>query len=80
MNRVQLREFLDSENVRRDAYSLDESWCSECYRLEQVGSAWAVYYAERGLRSGERRFESEDDACDYLLNRLLSDPSTRIQP
>ncbi len=79
MNRTRLRELLDSEGVRHDSYCLDDSWCDECYRLGQVGSDWIVYYAERGLRSGQRQFDSEDDACDYLLNRLLSDPSTRIK-
>lgn len=77
MNRTQLLQFLDSQNISREAYRLDGSWCNECYRLEDLGHGWAVYYAERGLRSGERHFETEDEACDFLLNRLLSDPSTR---
>jgi hypothetical protein len=77
MNRGQLREFLESENIRPDAYSLDDTWCSECYRIEPRGEEWAVYYAERGLRSGERIFESEEAACEFLASRLLSDPDAR---
>ena len=45
--------------------------------LDQVGSRWSVYYSERGQRSGERIFDSEDEACRYLLNLLCNDPSTR---
>lgn len=76
MNRRSLRELLGAEHVREDAYSLDgdrdESMC-----LEPVTGGWAVYYSERGLRSGERRFETEDEACQFLAARLLADPSNR---
>jgi hypothetical protein len=78
MNRHSLQELLDAEHVRRDGYSLngdrDESMC-----MEPVAGCWAVYYSERGLRSGERRFEIEDDACRFLAARLLADPSNRVK-
>jgi hypothetical protein len=35
------------------------------------------YYSERGLRTGIRRFETESEACEYLLETLLADPTTR---
>ena len=77
MNLKSLQELLASEHVRQDAYSLDgdrdESMC-----LEPVPGGWAVYYSERGLRSGERRFAAEDDACQFLASRLLADPSNRV--
>jgi len=78
MNRRSLRVLLEAEHVREDAYSLegdhDESMC-----LEPVAGGWAVYYSERGLRSGERRFETEDEACQFLAARLLADPSNRVK-
>jgi hypothetical protein len=49
----------------------------EALVMEGQGTAWVVYYAERGLRSGERSFESEDEACRFMLDRLLRDPTTR---
>jgi hypothetical protein len=77
MNRRSLRELLEAEGVRDDAYSLDgdrdESMC-----LEPITGGWAVYYSERGLRSGERRFATEDEACQFLAARLLADPSNRV--
>lgn len=77
MNRSSLRELLASEHVRNDAYSLDgdrdESMC-----LEPLAGGWAVYYSERGLRSVERWFETEDEACQFLASRLLADPSNRV--
>jgi hypothetical protein len=38
-----------------------------------------VYYAERGLQSGERRFTTEEDACRFLLALVLEDPGTRLE-
>lgn len=35
---------------------------------------WSVFYSERGERRGERRFAREDEACEALLARLLTDP------
>ena len=29
---------------------------------------WSVYYSERGVRTGEVHFDTEQEACDYLLN------------
>lgn len=39
--------------------------------------AWIVCCSERGLRSGERGFTTEAEACECMLDRLLRDPSTR---
>lgn len=77
MNRSSLQGLLAAEHVRDDAYSLDgdrnESMC-----LEPVSGGWAVYYSERALRSGERWFETEEGACQFLAARLLADPGNRV--
>lgn len=77
MNRQALQRLLDAERVRADAYSLggspDERLC-----LESVAGGWAVYYSERGERAGERRFDTEDEACDFMASRLLADARNRI--
>jgi len=80
MNRAALQARLDVEEVRSDAYDLDGGTGEECLRLEVSGDGWVVYYAERGLRSNERWFTSEDEACAYVLGRLLRDPTTRRRP
>ena len=79
MNSVSLRALLDAERVAEDQYSLDGRRCDECLCLEELAGAWRVFYAERRLRSGEREFESEDDACQFMAQRLLADPSTRVR-
>lgn len=77
MTRDELRTVLDALDIRPDAYSFDGRACEECLRLEQVIDGWIVSYAERGLRSNERHFDSEDEACRYLVDRLARDPTTR---
>jgi hypothetical protein len=45
--------------------------------LERKNGRWAVYYTERGERFDEQTFETEDEACRYILDHLLSTDSTR---
>ena len=70
MNKEMLKLKLVEEGIREDAYSLagDES---ESYCLDNSYDDWSVYYFERGIRTGEKNFESESDACSYLLEVLL---------
>lgn len=75
-----MRDLLDAERVRPDSYSLDGSEPDECLCLLPVTDGWAVFYAERGSRTGERRFETEDEACIFMVNRLLADSANRMIP
>ncbi len=77
MNKTELAKMLESEGIRRDAYDLDGGCPDERYCLGYSGGVWSVYYSERGLQSGKREFAAEDDACEYLLKMLRSDPSAR---
>ena len=84
MDRSSLREFLDRERIDPRAYGLEGvaglpiEDREERYFLEKVPSGWSVYYWERGLRTGEESFDSEDEACRYLLDLLLHDSTTRM--
>jgi hypothetical protein len=77
VNRQRLRELAAAEYVRSDAYSFDGGLPSERYVIAIVEGGWAVYYSERGERTGLRIFETEDDACSHLFDLLLRDPTTR---
>ncbi len=79
MNRASLKALLVAEGVADDQYDLNGRFCDECLHLEHIDGSWHVYYAERGLRTGEREFETEDEACQFMARRLLADPSTREQ-
>jgi hypothetical protein len=77
MNRTELEQKLDGANVSAYAYGLDGECQDETYCLERVADSWHVYYAERGLRTGERVFPSEDKAYAYLHDLVVRDPTTR---
>ena len=77
MDRTDLIEAAEREGIRSSAYSLDGGLPAEQYVLALEEEGWSVYYSERGQRTDEVHFDTEHEACDYLLVRLVSDPTTR---
>jgi hypothetical protein len=59
MDREALRGLVDQENVDPAAYDIDGRAAAETYVLQPSGGSFAVFYSERGLRTGERRFDTE---------------------
>jgi hypothetical protein len=78
-----LKKILDKDGVNPIFYSLDGStkraWIGATI-LERKEDCWLVYYFERGNKSHLIQFSSEDEACKYLLEKLLSDPINKIFP
>lgn len=70
MTVAELRELLTRKAVPAGAYRLEDGGAGEAYILDREGREWVVYYSERGLRTEERRFQSEDEACADILDRL----------
>jgi len=78
MTMDELKNALDRAKVDPEAYSLrgGMGWYDR-YCIEQIGKRWRVYFAERGERQDEKEFATESEACEYLYNWILSDPTTR---
>jgi hypothetical protein len=57
LTRARLVDLLEAEGVYPGAYRVDGTRDDECLVLQADVHGWLVYYAERGLRSGERWFE-----------------------
>jgi hypothetical protein len=78
MNTSQLEQKLQEHEIRPDCYSLDGSVINEALILEPSnGNGWRIYYSERGLRSGEKVFFTEEEACVVFLEMLLRDPMVK---
>jgi hypothetical protein len=77
MKMAKLRERLRADGIRPDAYDLDNRSADEAYVLMHEHNKWVVFYSERGLRSSERVFETEEEACRDLYDRIQNDPTTR---
>jgi hypothetical protein len=78
MNKDELQREAHRLGIRLDAFSLDNADANEAYVLAFDGRGWRVYYSQRGQESGVRQFDGESEACDYLLQLLLRDSSTRV--
>jgi hypothetical protein len=75
----ELLNTLSAHRVRPRAYSIDGFDADEeQYRLEKSGTLWAVYYYDRGNKNDVCYFDKEEEACSYLLDLLLADPTTRL--
>lgn len=77
MDRKTLKEIADREGILADAFSLDGQDQEQRYVLTIEEGGWSTYFVERGERVGVEHFETEDDACEYLLQQLLGDETTR---
>lgn len=77
MNRNELKDLLEREGISDSSFTFDPDSADEQYVLATETGGWTVYYAERGLRSGERNFDTEDEACTFLFEILLRDGTTR---
>jgi hypothetical protein len=78
MMRTDLESLLARERVRPDAYSLHGDVRDECLCLLPELGGWAVFYVERGGRTGPRHFETESEACDFMATRVLADSGNRL--
>jgi hypothetical protein len=76
MNKHNLKQILEDEGIRPDAYDLNGGHESERYTLRESWGVWSVYYSERGIESGTRTFTTESEACEYMLRLLQEDSST----
>lgn len=84
MNRAELVGILRREGFLPISYNVADENKTEAYTLKHdlsgiVGrpSKWSVFYSERGLRTGERIFPTETLACEYFLEWIRQDPSTK---
>lgn len=71
MDKKQLGERLQQENINEYYYSLDGDLPNEAFCLHENNNHWEVYYSEKGNKSQLKSFESEEDACNYFYNWVM---------
>jgi hypothetical protein len=77
MTEEELKEALEREGFDPSSYDLRGGLLSERYTLACEEGVWSVYYSERGLQSGHKSFAGESEACEYLLQIMRDDPTTK---
>lgn len=41
------------------------------YVWKKIGDKWSVYYLERGVKTTNEIFDTENDACQFLYAELM---------
>jgi hypothetical protein len=72
MNKVELKIKLDDLNIRPEDYSLDGTLKPMATILKLSSFKWVTFdYDERGRVQDEKTFDTEDQACQDVLNRMI---------
>ncbi|MBQ0746315.1 MAG: hypothetical protein KBT82_06600 [Marinobacter sp.] len=77
MNKNDLRDILIKENFKPSAYSLDDEIKDEALCLRKEDNGWCVFYSERGLQTAKEYFKNESEACEYFIDEMRDDPTTK---
>jgi hypothetical protein len=72
MTKLDLKKLLLEEKINQDAYSLEGGLPNEAFCLDKNFELWEVYYSERGIKSGLKKFDTENEACEYFYKLLIS--------
>lgn len=74
MDIQELKRKLNDLSIPKDWYSINDGLKPDAYILENVYGKWIFYYFdEKGNRQNEREFDSEESACSYLLDKLMTE-------
>lgn len=71
MKKLALEKLLIEDNVPKSLYSLNGGLPNEVLCLNKRDNILDVYYCERGLKSNLKKFDTEDDACEYFYKTVL---------
>jgi hypothetical protein len=76
MNKQELEQDLKTLGVKPDNYTLngppykDSSWVLEAVNAKKSIGVWRVFNFERGKIYDEKVFNTEDEACKYIYEKL----------
>lgn len=68
MKKLELEKILIKDNVPKNLYSLNGRLPNEVLCLNKRDNILEVYY---GLKSNLKKFDTEDDACEYFKKTVL---------
>ena len=72
MKICELKKILVDYGVPKDLYNFDGTGrTDERFCIERVQEGWNVFYIERGCRTTNLIFDSEEEACQFLYKELL---------
>lgn len=70
----QLKKKLNDNAVPNSYYSINSDLIPNKYILNFIHGQWEYfYYDERGNQNDYRKFNIENDACDFLFKKLINE-------
>lgn len=64
----QLEERLDEMGISKSSYSINSDLSTDTFILNEIYGKWEYFYFdEKGNKLGYKTFETEDEACEYLI-------------
>lgn len=70
MNRKLLENFLIKNGIPKSEYNLYGGMYIEGLCMDYVYGNWEIYVSERGIKSIQKTFKTESEACYYFLNEI----------
>lgn len=72
MKKYELKNVLKKMGVPSHHYNLDGTGRDdERLCLDYTNNEWSVYYSERGVKTTNIKFSSEEEACQYIYEQLV---------
>jgi len=63
--------FINDNGYPYDLVNFEQEYPNEAYCIRQTKTEkWEVYYSEKGQKSGLVTFNSETEACEYLMKKI----------
>lgn len=67
----ELRVELERLQISQDTYSIMVGGLPNEKLCLVHEDTWKIYYSERGMRTGEKSYLSEEEACEAFLRKLV---------
>ena len=72
MDSKKLQHLLEEAGVPDELYNLHEAGRDdEKFCLCKKGEQWQVYFSERGVKTINKVFNTETEACQYIYEQLI---------
>lgn len=72
MDKIQLQLLLEEAGVSGELYNLFENGRNdERFCLLKKENQWQVYFSERGIKTTDKIFATESEACQFIYEQLV---------
>ncbi|MDD6481802.1 MAG: hypothetical protein PUF65_06005 [Lachnospiraceae bacterium] len=73
MTVFELRRELERRGIKAFEYNLDgKGRTDERICLAEKDGKWEVYYAERGVKTTDEYFDTQEEACQFIYDMLTN--------